>query len=309
MRTRSTAAAVVVSGALALTAAAMPAAQASGTDRAHQVWQSAQRARAAHPATAFAARPADGDPYLLTVTFTPVSVSGKAAVAVGTTNTVHVPYVFTLKAPGTDITAPDFVAGVDLYRGSVENPTTDLTGDNAPTCTFHGSGDAMSETCKGTVDIHPKTDIGTADAGAHWHAEAWAVAFNGQDPENPDMSQVGSAYQGGFTAPALQRYSALTVNAAPEPVVKGKTITVTGALTRANWDTHHYAGYTVQPVKLQFRKKGSTTYSTLKTVNSDSHGNLKTTFKSSVDGYWRYSFAGTSTTPAVSATGDYVEVK
>ena len=47
----------------------------------------------------------------------------------------------------------------------------------------------------------------------------------------------------------IQRYSKLSVNASPEPVAKGKTITVTGKLTRANWETHDYRGYTNQPVK------------------------------------------------------------
>lgn len=63
------------------------------------------------------------------------------------------------------------------------------------------------------------------------------------------------------------------------------------------------------PVKLQFRTEGSSTYTTLKTVTTDSHGNLKATWKASADGYWCYSFAGSATTPAVSATGVYVHVK
>lgn len=92
---------------------------------------------------------------------------------------------------------------------------------------------------------------------------------------------------------------------------KNKTITVTGALTRADWETHKYAGYTRQPVKLQFRKKGTSTYKTLKTlktVTTDSRGKLRTTAKATADGYFRCSFAGTSTTPAVASAADYVDV-
>lgn len=92
-------------------------------------------------------------------------------------------------------------------------------------------------------------------------------------------------------------------------MVKGKTLTVTGKLSRANWDTDVYAGYTVQPVKLQFRKAGTSTYTTVKTVNTSSTGDLRTTATASVDGYWRWNFAGTSTTPAVAATGDHVDVQ
>jgi hypothetical protein len=43
-------------------------------------------------------------------------------------------------------------------------------------------------------------------------------------------------------------------------------------------------------------------------VYSDQYGNLKATATATYDGYWRFSFAGTTTTPAVNATGDYVDV-
>lgn len=323
MRIRATAAVAVVSGAVALTAAVIPAAQAAGQSSARQSWAAAHRigtaghavtgtfaARAATPATT-----APTPPYQLAVTFSNVKVDGgKKAVAVGTTNTVHVPYTFTLTATNVDVSADDFLAGVDIYRGPAGEPTNDISGDNAPTCgvtssTTSGTSVVTVENCKGTIDIHPRDELTDADAGTSWRSVAWAVAFNGQDPANGNLAKVGVADHTGLAAPALQRYSALTVNAAPEPVRKGATVTITGKLTRANWDTDKYAGYTLQPVKLQFRKKTSSTYTTLKTIKSDSHGNLKTTYKASVDGYWRYSFAGTSTTPAVSAAGDYVDVK
>ncbi len=45
------------------------------------------------------------------------------------------------------------------------------------------------------------------------------------------------------------------------------------------------------------------------TVHTSSTGDLKTTVAASEDGYWRWNFAGTSTTPAVKATGDFVDVQ
>lgn len=99
------------------------------------------------------------------------------------------------------------------------------------------------------------------------------------------------------------------MNASPEPVAKGKTITVSGKLTRASWDDRKYHGYTKQPVKLQFRKAGTSTYSTVKTVYTNSYGNLKTTVTASTDGYWRYYFPGTSTTALAKSTSDFVDVK
>lgn len=285
MRYRATAAVAVVSGTFALTAAVLPAAQAAGP--VHPGALSGRMAPAFNPVNT------------MNVAFSKVSVDkGAAGVAVGTTNIVHVPYTYTLTATGVDPTnKKDFDTSLDLYRGTAAQPVNDLSGAYATCTTTSSVSGVVTEACSGTVDIHPQ-DLAIPDAGTSWHAIAYAF----------DVTNSGWAQQGGFAAPALQRYSRLTVNASPEPVAKGKTITIVGALTRANWDTHHYAGYTVQPVKLQFRPKTSSTYTTLKTVTTDSHGDLKTTSKATVDGYWRYSFAGTSTTPAVTPYGDYVEV-
>lgn len=112
-----------------------------------------------------------------------------------------------------------------------------------------------------------------------------------------------------YTTTRLQRQSRLTANAGPEPVAKGGTLTVTGKLSRANWDTLDHRGYSGQPVQLQFRKAGTSTYTTVKTVTTSSTGTLSTTAPAAEDGYWRWSFAGTSTTPAVRAAGDFVDVQ
>jgi hypothetical protein len=44
-------------------------------------------------------------------------------------------------------------------------------------------------------------------------------------------------------------------------------------------------------------------------LTTSSTGELKTTVKATADGFYRYSFPGTTTTPAVSAAGDYVDVR
>ncbi|MEU4896128.1 DUF5707 domain-containing protein [Streptomyces sp. NPDC044780] len=152
-------------------------------------------------------------------------------------------------------------------------------------------------TCTYTLEINPRIDLDNTTAGT-WTVSAHALANDG------DYITKDSAAKA-----KVLRNSRLTVNASPEPVKKNKTITVRGALTRANWETYKYGGYTKQPVKLQFKKKGTSTYKTLKTVTTDSKGNLRTTTKATADGYFRYSFAGTSTTPAVASAADYVDVK
>ncbi|MEU5594353.1 hypothetical protein [Streptomyces sp. NPDC020298] len=276
MRIRATVAAV--SGALALSALAVPAAHATGSS---------------------------GTPYTMDVSFSNLKIA--SAVKVGTTNEVSTTYSYTLThGADVDVTASDFYSDAYLYRGTLDDPSKTLEGDDFATCKVTSS---TTETCTGTVDIYPGDgDLKNADAGS-WTVAAEATAFNGQDPNTPDLSKVGFKDQGSLASTDVQRYSKLTADAGPEPVTKGKTLTTTGKLSRANWEDGLYHGYTSQPVKLQFRKAGTTTYTTVKTVTSDSSGNVKATATAQYDGYWRLSFAGTTTTPAVSATGDYVDVR
>ncbi|MER6470049.1 hypothetical protein [Streptomyces collinus] len=314
MRIRATVAAVT--GALALSAFVVPAAQAADGSSSFSPADLSKAARALHATSgksAFgsSAAAAEDEPYALDLTFSGVKINNGKPIVVGTTNHVSVPVTYTVThGADVDIHADDFLMDVDIYRGSYDNPSGLQIGDDWPTCTDQS---ATVASCKGTIDIYPQDqDFGLINADATtWTAEGYAFAFNGQDPNSPDfdVTKVGVTSQDGLGTTKLQRYSKLTVNASPEPVKKGRTITVTGALTRANWDDHKYHGYTQQSVKLQFRKKGSSTYTTLKTITSDSSGNLKTTTTAKEDGYFRYSFAGTSTTPAVNATGDFVDVQ
>ncbi|MGW3241912.1 hypothetical protein [Streptomyces sp. NPDC001070] len=301
---------VAVSGALVMATFAVPAAQAD--DAASYRADVAKIREAAHGAsfskTAFSASSTtEGMPYALNATFSNLKVG--AAIKVGTTNHVAVPVTYTLThGAEVDITASDFATGPYLYKGSYDTPANVLFGDDPATCTATSSTTAS---CKGNVDIYPaEGELMNSDAGT-WSAGALAMALNGQDPTSPDfdITQVGYADQGGLASTRVQRYSKLTVNATPEPVRKGKTLTATGKLTRANWETNTYKGYTQQPVKLQFRKAGTSTYTTVKTVYSDSYGNVKATTTAKYDGYWRFRFEGTTTTPAVSAAGDYVDVR
>ncbi|MCX4575802.1 hypothetical protein [Streptomyces sp. NBC_01571] len=298
MRIRATVAAAT--GALALSAFVVPAAHAADSGSSYRA-DVAKVLGAAHSGSGRAAFTATtADPAPIDVTFSGMKVNNGKAIAVGITNHVVVPVTYTLKhGADVDITSPDFQAGPFLYRGSVEEPSSFLFGDEPGSCT---ATSATSASCKAVIDIRPaEGDLLNSEAGS-WKAAGLAIETSGQTIE-------GMAVQGGLGTVNVQRYSKLTVNAAPEPVTKGKTLTVTGKLSRANWETNKYAGYTGQSVQLQFRKKNSTTYTTVKTVKTDGTGNLKTTTKASVDGYYRYSFAGTSTTPAVKATGDYVDVR
>ncbi|MET8802765.1 calcium-binding protein [Streptomyces sp. NPDC004546] len=218
-----------------------------------------------------------------------VVVNGGKDVAVGTTNKVTFKVTFTASDPAGIASGQTY-----LYHGTWSDPDAFWTQDS-PSETTCTSGTTV--TCTSTYTVVPEYDLHYNALAGTWHFGAYAKA---KDGDSAKRTNLGTFH--------VQRYSKLTVNASPEPVAKGRTITVTGKLTRANWEDHLYHGYAGQPVKLQFRKAGSSTYSTVKTVNTDGSGNLKTTVTASTDGYWRYYFTGTSTTPAAKATGDFVDV-
>ncbi|MFC8226757.1 calcium-binding protein [Streptomyces sp. NPDC057287] len=287
MRIRATVAAV--SGALALSALAVPAAQAGD-----QAVPSLDKPTAAEVFGTGAKAPrAVSRAAVTTPVISKVVINGGKDIVLGTTAAKTISVSVTASHPS------GIVDGyIDLWHGS--DVETDVDGwvmpnEDAASCT---NSSATTATCKMTITIVPGDDLYMNALAGTWKVTAGALAG--------DESVAWNDYQ---ATARVQRLSKLTVNAAPEPVKKGGTITATGKLSRANWETHTYKGYTVQPVKLQFRKKTSSTYTTVKTINSNSTGELKTTVKASVDGYWRYSFAGTSTTPAVTTAGDFVDVK
>ncbi|MFD3585931.1 calcium-binding protein [Streptomyces sp. NPDC058683] len=243
-----------VTGALALCALAVPAAQADG---------------------------GYGDTAI-----TKVVVDGDNKVVVGTSGAVTVK---------VSVTAKDDSGIADAAYISLEGPDYGYYGGSKPTCK---AVDSTTSTCTSSVKIDPKVDfLSNANAGT-WYVSTWI------DANDDDFITADKA--GSFK---FQRAAKLTANATPEPVKKGKTLTVTGSLTRANWESLKYSAYGSQSVKLQFRKKSSSAYTTVKSIKATSKGALKTTTKATVDGYYRFSFAGNGTTGAVSSTGDFVDVK
>jgi hypothetical protein len=293
MRTRATVAAV--SGALALSALAVPAAQAASDHPSYRAQAEQVLSHAVSSGSDGAAVSAARAPEL-DVSFSHFKLA--KAVRVGTAARVSTTVTYRLThGADVDITSEDFANGPFLYKGSsLENAQNVLYGEYPATCT---ATSATTADCTGVIEIDPTEDwLSNSDAGS-WSAGGLARIYSTRAEKTQD----------GLGKTLVQRVSRLTVNASPEPVKKGKTITVTGKLSRADWEKLRYAGYSGQPVKLQFRKKDSSTYTTVKTIKSNSTGNLSTTVKATVDGYFRYSFAGTSTTPAVSAAGDFVDVR
>ncbi|MGW0912922.1 calcium-binding protein [Streptomyces sp. NPDC002784] len=241
-------------------------------------------------ATGATARAADGGSGDITID--KVVVNGGKPVVVGTTNVVSAKVSVT----ASDDSGIDETTYISAY-GPTPNYDQIWYDDGEISCV---KVSATTSTCTGTLTFDPQggSAINGNNAAATWRLSTLVAAL--------DSDYI---HRDAATTFKVQRYSKLTVNASPEPVKKGRTITVTGKLSRANWEDNLYHGYANQSVKLQFRKKGSSTYTTVRTIKSSSTGSLRTTVTAATDGYFRYSFAGTSTTPAVSAAGDFVDVQ
>ncbi|MGY5056297.1 hypothetical protein ACWDFR_19785 [Streptomyces sp. 900105755] len=244
----------------------------------------------AAPTSALAAdRAASGD-----TVFSHVVVDGGKDIVLGLTTRKTVSITWTA-------TDPDGVAASWAYLW--HGPNTDDADGILPlypppgTCTVSAT-DPTTSACKVSFAVDAARDL-----DHNGLAGTWKVLAGAQD-NTDDWTEIDAA----GTA-RVKRLARVTVNASPEPVKKGRTITVTGKLGRANWESGSYTGYQGQAVGLQFRKKGSSTYTTLKTVTSGGAGALRTTTRAVADGYFRFVFAGTATTGPATAAGDFVDVR
>jgi hypothetical protein len=229
-----------------------------------------------------------------TTTITKVTINGGKPVVLSPTGTTTFKIVVTAKdANGFK----SFDTYISSHAGSSHGNSD---GHNNGACSFvSGTTWKCAETYSLKIGSTEGPDA-NATAGV-WDMIYSLVAKNvgsGTNPiQDPDVTFK------------VLKSSKLTADASPEPVTKNHTLTVTGKLTRANWSTAKYVGYGSQKVKLQFKKAGASSYTTVKTVKSSSTGALKTTVKATVDGVWRYLYVGSASTASVGSAGDYVDVR
>ncbi|MEX3107613.1 hypothetical protein DF268_13470 [Streptomyces sp. V2] len=228
------------------------------------------------------------------VTFSNVKI-GKTLV-VGASGRASFPVTYTVTKPAS-LSAKSFASGPAIYRGAtIAKPSDLFVSENPGTCK---APSATVLNCTASLVFNVTDgDLINSESGA-WKVGGVAV----------NVSKDGLTWQGDLGSTKLLRQAKLTTDAAPEPVKKGRTITVKGTLTRANWETNKYAGYGAQTVQLQYKKAGAKTWTTLKSVKTTAKGTLSTTVKATADGYYRYNFVATSTTGAVASAADYVDVR
>ncbi|MFF3161110.1 MULTISPECIES: hypothetical protein [unclassified Streptomyces] len=235
------------------------------------------------------------------VTVSNLVVNKGKPVVVGTTAEVEPGFTFHMSLP-SGVSADDVTPFPYLYHDTTAAKGAESGGLYTGLVMCDPSG-ARAADCEGKLYIDPRWRLDSNNDATTWKTAVWVRVWDSND------KLKGEQYLTGFASVPVKRAGKATVNASPEPVVKGKKLTVTGRLTRADWVKHAYTGFGGKSAKLQFRKAGTSTYSTVKIVQADSAGYLKTTVTAASDGYWRWTFSETSTTGGATATGDYVDVK
>ncbi|MFD7862737.1 hypothetical protein [Streptomyces sp. NPDC059783] len=238
------------------------------------------------------------------ITVSRIVVNGGKPVVVGTSNVQEPSLSFRITLPPGYSTADPFAYSAEpfLYHDTTPAKGADGGGLYPGGYTCYEKSSLIAD-CEGSLRIDPYYRLDSNNDATTWKVGVVARLFktNGQLKAEEYTATSGRVQ--------IKRWAKATVNASPEPVAKGKTLTVTGSLTRADWVKHKYTAVAAGLVHLQFCKKGSTTYTTVKSVRSSATGALKTTVTASVDGYWRWTFGGWDTTGSATSTADYVDVR
>lgn len=242
------------------------------------------------------------------ITVSAIVINNGKPIVVGTTKEVEPPIRFDIALPSgyTTSNPSRYDAYPFLYRGSIK--TAADTGENfiQPGSYTCYETDSKHAHCEGNLYIDPHPSQEHVDSNSD--ATTWKVGVSLKLWKADGGLKTGELETRSATA-QLKRAAKATTNASPEPVTKGKPITVTGKVTRANWSTKKYDAYSGRTVSLQFRAKGTDSYKTLKKATTSSTGGLKTTVTASVDGYYRWVYYGNSTTGVATSAADYVDVR
>ncbi|MFJ8135854.1 hypothetical protein [Streptomyces sp. NPDC096013] len=221
-------------------------------------------------------------------------VNGGGNVIVGTAKTIRYP---------VDITVKDNSGVKGLLHVSTFNKTLLFSfadWNNDSRCTKKS---ATTSVCRATMTIDPAWIADSDDIDSNKLAGVWQVNANVEANDGDYwISDDIADYK-------VKRAARLTTVIAPEKVAKNAKVTVTGKLSRANWEDLKYHGYPGQQVRLQFKKKGAAHYSTVKTVTTGNIGQLTTKVTVTSAGTWRWYFPGTTTTSLKTAGGDTLDLK
>ncbi|GAA3159908.1 hypothetical protein GCM10010466_58410 [Planomonospora alba] len=159
------------------------------------------------------------------------------------------------------------------------------------------------------------SSIGALPAGWTRHA-IWQYADSGvlpgdQNVFNGTAEELGLLATGGKAAaparPAAGKAATriTSVNARPEPVRKGRKLTVSGTLRQ----TAGNRALPGQRVAIRFKARGSRTWRTMATVRTGSGGAFRKRFRAVRDGSWQVVYAGDALRLASRSRSDRVDVR
>lgn len=225
--------------------------------------------------------------------------------AVTRTVYVHQPTAVTATSVGP---SPVAAGGAVTVRGQVVRPR--LTGaravatDGLVTLQFSANGKDWRNLKNVRTDGQGRfTAAAAASKDGYWRAWYGGGPFGNASSETQDQESFGRP--GYVDVRYGTRFTSF--DASPEPVRKGKTITVAGRLQRntGGWKAAG-AGATVN---VYFRAKGASKWTLAGDAKTDSKGAFRKGFKASKDGTWMASYKGSGTYLGSSGPGDYVDVR
>jgi hypothetical protein len=123
---------------------------------------------------------------------------------------------------------------------------------------------------------------------------------------NPDYQSTYRVFADSFTVKRNTGWDQF--NASPEPVARGRSITIKGRLRIADWDNDRYVGWANRIVAVDFRTPTGA-FRQVKTVTTGAGGYVTTTVTAREDGAWRLRYAGNSYAGASGSVRDFVDVR
>ncbi|MEV0183790.1 hypothetical protein AB0I54_31560 [Streptomyces sp. NPDC050625] len=175
-----------------------------------------------------------------------------------------------------------FTASLDKYAEVTINGTLDVTGregrNSANVDVQYSVNGKTGWTTQKTLKVIFGNDFSARLPG--YTDGYWRLHYAGSTTEDIKGSISNS----------LRRNRALTrvkdANASPEPVYKGRTITVKGVLQEHKVGATSWNAYGDKKVQILFRPKGKTTWYLMATVTTQSNGSFSKGFKAQQDGTW-----------------------
>ncbi|WP_329273530.1 hypothetical protein [Streptomyces sp. NBC_01451] len=198
------------------------------------------------------------------------------------------------------VSDPAGVKSVSIELTHGEDPETADGFMNAP-ARCHKINEITSY-CEALLTANPKVNLRSNALAGLWYLNFVATDGDGNVTRADGIDNVFFA--------SVKRTTYMTqTDATPEPVKKGKNLTVKAQMTVASWETNKNVPLVGHQLLLQYRKGTSGPFKTLKKVKTDRNGWATATVQATADGAYRYTFEGTKLTMPAAGWTDYVDVK